>query len=348
VARKKEGRRKPTREIRKKDSIEALEVDGVTLIRDGKNIYGQNNRSPEEHQRFLESVREEMLPRLRGDREQLRVRLDEILTETDPVDLLARAGFLYLPIDPNTYKEWESDQSTAHIEYLALQVLPDSTQVARTVDPSDSSALTGEAIHVVRELFDVEGLLLTFGQAENPENIDDQVSQYRARTQLESMAVRGTGYPEHLQAILLGTLGEFDSECIQHLGFTAQQALDAGMAIATIIEGRLHPKMHEAHEAYKLMMQHLPRQRRKGLPGPVPDWIVKMKPTEAKQWIGTVTQMWAFADARALATVTTSEVATASGMPEENAQSFLEAFSCQPSAYKSAYHRFPVGAHPLT
>jgi hypothetical protein len=215
------------------------------------------------------------------------------LAQADPVDLLARAGFLYLPIDPDTYKEWESDRSTVHIEYLALQVLPDSAKEARAIDPRDAASLTSEAIHLVRELFEIQALLLTFGQAEDPQKIDDRVNEYRARTQLESM---GAG----------------------------------------------------VDEARKLMLRHLPRQRRKGAPGPVPDWIVALKPTDAKWWVGAVTLMWAYADARSLATVTPAEIAAESGIPEANVAAFLEAFSCPPSAYNEAYHQLPVGAHPLT
>ncbi len=348
------GKKKSRRESRKKfgsedlDTVETLEADGVSLMRAGKNLYSRNNRSPDRHQEFLRSVREEMLPRLRGDRQQHRDRLAEILTQVDPVDLLARASFLYLPVDPDTYKEWESDRSAAHIEYLALQVLPDSANEARPIDPKVAASLTSEAIHLVRELFQVEALLLTFGQAEEPQKIDDRATEYRARTQMESMGVRGTGYPEHLRAILLGTLGQLDIECDRYLGFTAQQALDATMAILSVVEDRLQPKMKEADGARKLMLQHLPRQRRKRVPGPVPDWIVALKPTDAKWWIGAVTLMWAYADARDLATVTPAEIAETSGIPEANVKPFLDAFSSAPTDYNEAYHRLPVGAHPLT
>lgn len=350
MAGRKKDRRKPQRRLHDegRDFAEGFEADGVSLMRVGKNIYSRNSRSPEEHQEFLRSVREEMLPRLRGQRQQLRERLTEVLAEADPVDLLARASFIYLPIDPNTYKEWESDRSTAHIEYLALQVLPDSTKEAQAIDPKDAASLTSEAIHLARELFEVQALLLTFGQAEDPPKIDDQANEYRARTQLESMGVRGTGYPEHMRAILLGTLGQLDADCERLLGFTAKQALDITMSVLSVVEDRLQPKMAEADEARKLMLQHLPRQRRKGSPGPVPDWIVALKPTEAKWWVGAVTLMWAYADARSLATVTSAEIAAASGIPEVNVTAFLEAFSCPPSAYNDAHHQLPVGAHPLT
>jgi hypothetical protein len=350
MAGRKKDRRKPQRKLHDedRDSVESFEADGISFMRVGKNIYTKNNRSPEQHQEFLRSVREEMLPRLRGERRQLRERLTEILAQADPVDLLARAGFLYLPIDPDTYKEWESDRSTAHIEYLALQVLPDSAMEARAIDPKDAASLTSEAIHLVRELFEVQALLLTFGQAEDPPKVDDQVNEYRARTQLESMGVRGTGYPEHLRAILLGTLGKFDADCERLLGFTAQQALDVTMSILSAVEDRLQPRRVEADEARKLMLRHLPRQRRKGATGPVPDWIVALKPTDAKWWVGAVTLMWTYADARSLATVTPAVIAVKSGIPEANVAAFFEAFSCPPSAYNEAYHQLPAGAHPLT
>jgi hypothetical protein len=346
----KKDRRKPQRKLsdEDQDAVEGFEVDGVSLVRAGKNIYSKNNRSPEQHGKFMDWIRDEMLPRLRGERQEQRDQLAEILIKADPVDLLARASFLYLPIDPDTYKEWESDRSTAHIEYLALQVLPHSTKEEKRIDSKEAASLTSEAINLVRELFEVQALLVTFGQSEDPQKIDDRVTEYRARTQLESMGVRGTGYPEHLRAILLGTLGQLDAECERLLGFTAQQALDATMAILSVVEDRLQPKMVEADAARKLMLHHLPRQRRKSSPGPVPDWIVALKPTDAKWWVGTVTLMWAYADARSLATVTPTEIAAASAIPEANVAAFLEAFSCPPSAYNPAHHQLPVGAHPLT
>ncbi|HUZ55893.1 MAG TPA: hypothetical protein VMU94_25620 [Streptosporangiaceae bacterium] len=333
---------------RRRDSVEAFEAGGVTFVRDGKNIYASSSKSADEHREFLTAVREQMLPRLRDERQQLRDRLDEILGRADAVDLLARASFLYLPIDPDTYKEHESDRGSAHIEYLALQVLPNSADELQAVDPVTAASLTGEAIHLVRELFAVESQLLTFGQAEDPRNPDDSARRYQARTRLESMSVRGSGYAEHLRAILLGTLGQFDAALERLLGFTARQALDMTMAIVAVVEDRLQPIAQEAQEAQRLMLQQLPRQRRKGLPGPVPDWIVALKPTEAKRWISVITRIWMFAEARLLATVTPAEIAAASGTTEENARAFLEAFTCPPTAYSGTHHRLPVGAHPLT
>lgn len=330
------------------DSTESFEAHGISMMRVGKNIYTRNNRTPEEHQEFLRFVREEMLPGLRENRQQLRARLGEILATADPVDLLARASFLYLPINPNTYKEWESDRHIAHIEYLALQVLPSSTEPEKEVDPKEETFLTSEAIHVVRDLFEVEANFLLASQVEDPQRDRDQAYRYRISTQLESMGVRGTAYGEHSRAILLGTLGQFDADCSRLLGFTAQQALDITVAIVSTVEDRLEPIMHEAEAARQLMLKNLPRQRRKGLPGPVPDWIVELKPTEAKWWIGAITRMWSLADARSHATVKPEDVATTCGIPVVNVEPFLEAFSCPPSAYVEAYHRLPVGAHPLT
>jgi hypothetical protein len=350
LGRKSKARPKRSRDVRalRRDSVEEFEVSGLSFVRDGKNIYARNSRSADEHQEFLSVVREQMLPRLRDERQQLRDRLDEVLDQADPVDLLARASFLYLPMDPDTYKEWESDHGPAHIEYLALQVLPFSADEARDVNPPDAVSLTAEAIHLVRELFEVESQLLTFGQAEDPGSLDDQARQYQARARLQSMGVRGSGYAEHLRAILLGTLGQFDSDLERLLGFTAQQALDMTMAIATVIEDRLQPIAQEAQEWRQSMLRHLPRQRRKGTPGPVPDWIVALKPTEAKRQIGMIAHMWAFAEARLFATVTPAEIVAATEISEKNAKSFLEAFACPPDAYNGMHHRMPVGAHPLT
>jgi hypothetical protein len=328
--------------------VEAFEAAGVTFVRDGKDIYTQNNQTQEEHQQFLALVRDEMLPRLRDERTRLRERLDEILKEADAVDLLARAGFLYLPIDPDTFKEWENDRSPGHIEYLALQVLPSCLDQAVDVHPMEAASLTGEVIGLVRELFEIENQLLAFGMAQKPEVMHDQTEQYRVRSQMESLSVRGSAYTEHVRAILLGTLGQFDTECERLLGFTAEQAINLVPAIAEVVGLRLAPRLEEADAARAMMLAQLPKQRRKGVPGPVPDWIVNMKPTEAKRWVRHIALMWTFSNARELATFTAADVAEVSGIPEANVAAFLAAFTCTPDNYRAVHHRFPVGAHPLT
>jgi hypothetical protein len=333
---------------RREDRVEAFELAGVTFIRVGKNIYTRSERTPEQQQEFLASVRDEMLPQLRQERELLRARLDEVLAQADPVDLIETASLLYLPTDPDTFREWESDRNPAHIEYLALQVLPLSAEPPRPVHPMLAAELVSEAVELVRQLFDIEAQLLTFGQADDPDSITDPTAQYRARAQLESIGVRGSGYAEHLRAILLGTLGAFNSECEQLLGFTAEQALTIVPAIVDIVGMRLVPRVAEALAGRATMLRQLPRQRRKGVEGPVPDWIVAMTPTDAKRHIEIVSRIYAFHDARVLATVTAEDVASACGVQIKNVEAFLTAFSCSAEAYDERYHRFPVGAHPLT
>ena len=226
---------------RRENSVEAFEAAGVTFVRHGKNIYASSSRSAKEQQELMTVVREEVLPRLRDERQQLSDRLSEILDQADSVDLLARASFWYLPIDPDTYKEPESDRASAHIEYLALQVLPNSTSEPQASDPREAASLTGEVVHLARELFAAQSQILTLEQAEDSANVDDQARQYQARTRLQSMSIRGSGYAEHLQHILLGTLGPFDADCERLLGFTAQQALELTMATAAVINGRCSP-----------------------------------------------------------------------------------------------------------
>lgn len=344
--RRRTGSRKPT--IRRENLVEGFEVDGVSFIRDGKNIYARNSQTPDQHQQFLAGIRDEMLPELRTERDRLRNRLDEIFDRTGAVDLLARAGFLYLAIDPDTFKEWQSDRSPGHIEYLALQALPRSMDTPPAAHPMEVAALSGEALDTVRRLFEIEKQLLAFGVAERPELMGDQAHQYRVRTQMESLAVRGSAYSEHLRAILVGTLGQFDSDCEQFLGFTAEQAINLIPAMVDVVAARLSPRLEDAARARTELLWHLPRQRRKKLPGPVPDWIVTMKPSDAKRWVGVIALMWAHADAKKLATFSTAEVAAASGIPEPNVQKFLDALTCEPEAFVARHHRFPVGAHPMT
>lgn len=333
---------------RRENQAEGFEAGGVTFVRVGTEIHTRNERTSEQQQEFLAAVRDSMLPQLQQERQQLREALDSVLEQSDPVDLLATASLLYLPTDPNTFREWETDRSPAHIEYLALQVLPRSAEPARSVRPQLAAQLVSGAIELVRDLFAVEAQLLTFGQAEAAGSGTDPMDEYRIQSQMESIGVRGAAYPEHLRAILRDTLGTFDAECERLLGFTADQALTIFPAILDVVGNRLRPRMEQMVATQQEMLHHLPRQRRKHVDGPVPDWIVAKKPTEAKMFINIIARIYAFHDARRLSTVTPEDVADVCGVPVANVAAFLAAFTCPAGVYNPAHHRYPVGAHPLT
>lgn len=102
---------------------EEFEFPGGMAVRDGKNIYLQTDSDADEHEARLRAVID-AVPALTQERSALLDRLEEVLREAGPLECLALASTVYLVKDAETYRESEDDRSPAHIEFLALSVLP--------------------------------------------------------------------------------------------------------------------------------------------------------------------------------------------------------------------------------
>lgn len=319
------------------------------MARFGRMITMRNTLSPEEHSRMVEAF-VAGADDLRRKQEERRIRLLEILAEIDPIDLLARASLTYLHIDPDTYKEWESDRSPAHVEYLALQILGAGVTTSRECDPLITGRLTGEAVEIVREMFrDAQMLFIMGGIRARRERPDDHTVDHALKTRLEALSVRGTGYTEHLIRVIHGCLDPFDDECRERLGFTATEALALTYGVADLISDRIAPLWEEAAAARSQMLVDLKRARRRGTASTaLPDWVLKLAPTEAKMQVGMLLMTWMFRDSRTLATVTPADLAGTCSLPEDTCRAILDAFACPPELFRSEFHAYPGGAHPLT
>ena len=287
---------------------------------------------------------------IRHDQEARRARLLEVLEEADPVDLIARASLTYLRIDPNTFKEWESDRSPAHVEYLALQALGMGLPGPRDVDPMREAEFTWEAIEVVREMFQSASMLMVMeAAAAHRDRPDDCTIEYRLKTRLESLGVRGTGYSEHLRKVIHACLDPFDGECRDLLGFTATDALALTHAVAEVISDRMEPRWREAAAGRDEMLRQLKHERRhpRGRDRHFPDWLLDLPPTKARMHVSMFSTTWLFADSRSLAVVTPGELAASAAVDESVAFAFLDAFTCTPDQYVEEHHAFPGGGHPL-
>ena len=163
------------------------------------------------------------------------------------------------------------------------------------------------------------------------------------------MAVRGTGYAEHLKRVIHGCLDPFDDECRQVLGFTASEALTLTYGIPDLISDRISPLWEEAAAGRKQMLQELKRGRRRGTALlDLPEWILKLPPTKAKMHVNLMATTWLFSDSRSLAAITPDVLATCCSLTETTCRAFLEAFACPPDLFNADFHSFPGGAHPLT
>jgi hypothetical protein len=318
------------------------------MAQSGRFVHMQRTLSEEEHAEFRDAFTnsaDEMLAR----QEQRRSRILEILTEVDPLDLLGRASLTYLHIDPDTFKEWESDRSPAHVEYLALQALSVEAGRKGPVDPARAMHLMMEAVQLSREMFsDASMLFVIDAVAAQRANPNDPTIEYVLETRLESLAVRGASYHEHLDRVLHGCFDPFDDDCRRLLGFTLADALALTKAWPLVIDERVAPLWRKASDARAELIAAVKRDRRRGRSEVFPDWMLRLPPTEAKQRVGLIAAASLFADSKGLCAVTAEDLAAAAAADPAAASSFLQAFSCPPGEFNARNHAYPGGGHPLT
>ena len=313
----------------------------------GRFAHVSNNATPEEHAEFratLLAAKPDIEARLSAARE----RLVEILRTVDPADLVARASLVYLNFDPNTYREWEDDRSPGHVEYLALQALAVGLDSSPTVHPAEAPQLTDEAIDLARSLFFDTEMLLVLRSLEESDDEGEPITDYQLKERLSSLGVRGTGYAEHHQRVIVGCFTPLDDLCKRVLGFTAANALEIHAGVVDLIECRVNERVAQSSERYADTIRELKRARKSGDSETLPGWLLELPPNEAKTHIANMVHSWAFVDARSLTVFTAEEVADATSLPHEVVKSFLDAFVCGPAEFDGQLHGRPSGAHPLT
>ncbi len=172
----------------------------------------------------------EAIPDLEERRDQARTRLLEILREADRPNLVAQAALTYQINDPETFKESENERQPSHLEYLALQAAGIGLAAGIRVDtpPAELTSQTGEAMHLVQEIFALSQVLLPVRSARDVLKVKDEPStldEFQIGARLHSMTVRGSGYVEHQDRVAFGCLDPIEDDCRRLLGYTAREAM---------------------------------------------------------------------------------------------------------------------------
>lgn len=350
VAKRQRGRSVPARRRLPGEPDDFMETPFGYVARWGNRLELRNMLTREEHEQvvtaFLSTGDE-----LRTEQEARRERLAAVLQEADAIDLLARIGLTYLQFDPDSFAESQNDRSPAHVEYLALQVLALNSFERKEIDLRRQAQLSGEALGIVREMFQGAQMLTIHAGVEGQRAAaDDPTAEYMMRTRLESLGVRGSGYAEHLEQVIHGCFDGLDKECRALLGFTASDALSLGPAVARLMSRRLEPLFDEASSFREKMFLALKRERRNRSKQPrlLPDFVLDLPPNKAKEHVSMIARMFMLRNSRSISLITPKALTEVSDVLEPAWRAILDAFACPPSAYVPIHHAYPTGAHPLT
>ena len=296
------------------------------------------------------------IPELEQERHQARTRLLEILREADRPDVVAQAALTYQINNPETFKESENERQPSHLEYLALQAAGIGLAAGSRVDttPAELASQTGEAMHLVQEIFAVSQVLLPIRSAREVLKVKDEPStldEFQIGARLHSMTVRGSGYVEHLDRVAFGCFDPLEDDCRRVLGFTAREAIQLYDAIESLWSSRVHKKAEEAHGMIRGLPKLVKLMRRKGYKtsdGSPLEMLASLPPTQAKEAIAGMQFTAMFSDSFATASVAPQELADVTGLDPETATAFLQAFTFDEGDYDENFHAYPYGSQPPT
>ena len=298
----------------------------------------------------------EAIPDLEERRDQARARLLEILREADRPDLVAQAALTYQINDPETFRESESERQPSHLEYLALQAAGVGLAAGIRVEssPAELTSQTGEAMHLVQEIFVLSQMLLPIRSAKEIRKVKDEPSvldEFQVGARLHSMSVRGSGYVEHLDRVAFGCLDPIEDDCRRLLGFSAREAIHLYDAIEPLWHSRVQEKAEDAYEMVRGLPEFVKRMRRKGNKAPEGsplEMLANLPPTQAKKAIDGMQFTAMFSDSFATASVAPQELADVTGLDPETATAFLQAFTFDEGDYDENFHAYPYGSLPPT
>jgi hypothetical protein len=316
------------------------------VVREGRQIFMQTTDDAEQHERFVREFLAQR-PHIEARRDEYLARLRDILAEVDPGACVAYASLTYLQKDPDTYRESEDDQSPAHVEFLALQALPVLGETRSASSPAILAERGDEALHLVREAFNATlklTVLRGIDALQRP-GASTSFEEYRSHAIGEALVVRGSGYAEHIRAILDGCFEGFESDCTKHLGFTAAEAWRLVEAIQQVIGKRIAARLGPAQEKYAALSKELKRARRKGhLPA---EWA-GIPPSQQRNMLQRAIFVEIFGQPIELALLTADALSEVSGVQVEHAEAWLDTFHCPPGEYNATHHGAPFGGHPIT
>ncbi len=290
----------------------------------------------------------ESIPDLKVEREKLREELDNALDGCDPIELLMQAAIPYLVVDPNSYREWESTNLPAHVEYLALQILPRLSQDRDELEQIDLATRVTDVIHLVVELFSIERKLIMFsGIADRADDEDPIATELRMMSLSHSMSVRFNAFEKFHALVMEGLFEPFEEELRASIGFTAEEAMRFFRRAEALLNAAYNERgqqLPDLARRYRKAAKQLRRKSRRvgGLSGGVAD----LTPTQAKELAAAMACVDAFADVRGYASLTRDDLGDDSEEASA-AAAWLAAFAAPADAYDLTHHRFPCPTHPL-
>lgn len=166
------------------------------------------------------------------------------------------------------------------------------------MDPQDRLLLTSEALDLARGLF-IDTVLLY--EIDDFEGEHQDLGHFLFQERLESLAVRGTGYPEHINRVIHGCFSPLDDVCRRILGFSAADATLLCNGVVDLLNSRTTSLSAKAQDLYRELLAESKRGRRTGSSEVIPESILGLAPKKAKEQLEVLVMQQILTDVGGLA-----------------------------------------------
>jgi hypothetical protein len=336
------------------DSTQFAEFDDViempfgVVARKGRFILARGLLTEEESEAFRKELLEGGLAEMRARMESLQAELVDLLKSMDPLEMLMQFAVPYLSLDPNTYREWETDRLASHVEYLAMQVVGLGKCETQEWTPQQMSEGLTRVEAIIKDLFALQYQYVgmsTFAST-NPGDIGGQL---RVAVLLHSLAVRIPSYGEHEVANLRGIFEPLDDLMLSSFGFTIDDAIAIAEGVGDPMLSRLEERLEAATVQINEDKKRIKRARRK--PQSESDGFYKamagLRPSDVAEHLMTIAVAWAFHGSRETFRLTADSLAEHLGLDPGVVDAFMRVFTIGQDLYDPEHHRLPPPGSPL-
>lgn len=220
---------------------EVVERDGMQLIREGKNVFFNNTRTPEEHDAFIAGLKENRPLQLKAI-EELIENIIKIFETYDNLKLLGGLKFNQL-----TNQHSVDDDG---ISALTLELgLSFSTAIPLNPSKEPTPSVINRLIKLLSSLRQgYNGYIMTENVTKKYSELE---SKLRFKTIIESLFVRGDGYVQHVYSLYKELFAAHDDILIECYGFSPNELLETFIQLEDSFFCRLvlpnglpHPASH--------------------------------------------------------------------------------------------------------
>ncbi|TDW52493.1 hypothetical protein EV144_1011183 [Flavobacterium sp. 270] len=214
--RKSKNKKKTPKKKRTNSNYEEFNTNGVKVYRQGKNVFLQTNRTQEQQNELIESIKKNR-PQLLDTLKVSIDRITEIFSNYDNFQLLG--GLCY-----NLFVNHDNSEDDGASQLAVEYGLSFSTALKNNPKVSPTSEILNELIELLlstRQTYN-HYVMTEFVDSKNSE-IENHL---RYKTILESLFMRGNGYMQHIYTIFEELFSGHDDFLHKHYGFNTADILE--------------------------------------------------------------------------------------------------------------------------